>query len=251
MPAGTNDLTSLLRARRFSFRSGLLYCRSIAEQWQRIHGATRGLVNAEVKMRGRAGGIAGSANVPEHRLACHIVAFRELRGVRLQVRVIIDPATGANYRNCLTSQPVLADVRNVTFGSGENGRAAWRENVLSLMQATTIPRRMPGVGHLLRRNILDRHGQFFVRVFGVELGDADQEHKSVCDFSRYSFDGRRNARYAAQNEECDQYTGNERQPFHCVCKMRKNTASLRIGYYLDLRIWGLDPQITQRSLIRE
>src|SRR6266542_992912 len=90
-------LTSLLRARRLSFGGGFLSLRPIAEQRQGIHGATRRLVDTEMKMRWRAGGIAGGANVAEQRLCSDIFAFRQVRRVGIEVRVIINPAAGADH----------------------------------------------------------------------------------------------------------------------------------------------------------
>jgi hypothetical protein len=71
------------------------------------------------------------------------------------------------------------------------------------MQSPAISRRMPGVGYLFRRDILERHSQLLVRVLCVELCDVNIERKPVGDFAGKPFGSGGDACHTAQDDDGD------------------------------------------------
>jgi hypothetical protein len=62
---------------------------------------------------------------------------------------------------------------------------------------------MPGVGYLLRRNVLHRHGQFLVGILCVELCDMDKKQNLISELTGDPFSGCRDFGNTAENEECE------------------------------------------------
>ena len=68
-------------------------------------------------MRWSATCVSGRAHRAEDGLRRHIVAFFQMIRVGIEMRVVVNATASANYRNRLTTKPVLTNVVNITLVS--------------------------------------------------------------------------------------------------------------------------------------
>lgn len=74
----------------------------------------------------------------------------------MQVCVVVEPASVADHRNCLATQPVLADVHDITISRGQYGCASRSEDVLSLVLTVAAARCSPCIRNLSLGNVANR-----------------------------------------------------------------------------------------------
>src|SRR5215212_3971736 len=113
-------------------------------------------------MRRRALRVSGSTDKAEHGPRCYRITNCQSRGVRIEMRVVINAAAGADHRNCLATETVLTDVVDKAPGRGEYRRTFGSKNVLPLVQAGGATRRVPGVGNPSLGDVFQRHRNLLI-----------------------------------------------------------------------------------------
>src|SRR2546427_12490235 len=95
----------------------ILFFKSIYQKRQGIQ-CSSARIHAKVKMCRPTGRVTRVADVAEDRLQRHIIAHREVRRVRIEMRVVVNSAARANARNRMSSQMVFAHPTDVSFQRG-------------------------------------------------------------------------------------------------------------------------------------
>src|SRR5205085_725846 len=123
----------------------------------------------EAKMRPRLTPLPCRADVAEHCFRGDGVTRSDVRRVRIQMCTVIDSSSRAKNGNSLAAQSGFSDPHHVPFGRRIDGRSAFREDVLSLMQALAVARRVPAIPYLLHADGVDGHDKLLVRLSRIKL----------------------------------------------------------------------------------
>src|SRR5437016_1994994 len=152
----------------------ILFFKSIYQKRQGIQ-CSSARIHAKVKMCRPTGRVTRVADVAEDRLQRHIIAHREVRRVRIEMRVVVNSTAPADDRNRMSSQMVFANPNHVSVGRGNYRSPSFGKNVLPFVQTIAFAWRMPGVGYLTLGYALHRHLQILIRDFSIEFRYVDHQ----------------------------------------------------------------------------